>query len=274
MNAHTALYLQAFQYGAEKTAAEMKLPRQKKPDIKANDIVPMDTFGGGVADYLMPSSRGSHRAGRSEVMGKSVGKRVSREVTRPQTTTMLRTFLMTLGVGLAGGAIGGAGTAMAGGSDDEIATNAMIGGSAGLTAGSLAGLGISGYKRRKEMKGINKAFDEAETVTPYARRGNPLAIAAGGHESGRAEGLAAVLGHDFETPGTQTASSAWDAVTRVPYAGLLAVPGFLASSGIEKHVARRRTSDLVAQALGYTSSGMGISGNRAHIQQMAPAFQN
>ena len=123
------------------------------------------------------------------------------------------------------------------------------------------------------MKDINKGYDEAETVKPYARRGNPLAIAAGSHETGRAEGLGAMLGRQPEIPGSETVTS----IASVPanYAPSIAalpfIPAAMGGSIAGKIEGRRKIKDLVAQEMGYAPAGFGVSNRMAPNRALAAA---
>lgn len=287
MNPYSILYLASFSDGARKAAAEMTLPRREKPDVRAEEIVPMDTAGGALADYLLPSSIGSFRAGKSEAMARSVGRSPSLATRRPISHALLYQ--------LAGAGIGGVGGALVGhlvGSrknnpEDPLNTPMQAGAGIGSGLGGLVGIILAGRARRKDMEATNKAFDAATTVTPYARRGNPLAILGGPHESGRAEGFAATLGHPMEGPhplnvasaGTQAASAIGGLAATAalgPAGSLATLPLSVANSAVhlvsgaeQKRVGRRRTADLLAQAMGYAPRGMGVSTRQVPVMAHA-----
>lgn len=172
----------------------MHLPEKEKPDVD------MGPAGGSISNYFLPNVA-ALRAGRAEVMGKSIGMEPSDDIKKPLRSTIKRSLLAALGGAGAGALIGGGAGAIKGHASGE--SGGMTG---GAVAGAAAGAGIGGYvgliggairsvlKRTREEKAIHEAYGKADTVRPWVRPGSPWAISAGGHTVGREEALARMLG--------------------------------------------------------------------------------
>lgn len=173
----------------------------------ANDIVDMKSLGGRLADYLAPSAWGGERAGRSKAMADAMDEPTTMGVKHP-LLTQLGHMLGGAGVGaLAGTGIGAAFLPIAGGSlsteaDRRRAAQFMILsalGGAGL--GAVGGIPYSGYRRRQEMKRLNKLYDkkqESGEVNPKHPQFSGIAAALlpdrGPHRTGQLEAVRAMAG--------------------------------------------------------------------------------
>lgn len=175
-------------------------------DIMGNDVVPMHTTTGALADYFAPGTWGGERAGRSQTLANAAGVHPSFRVRHPTIAAMGAMGLGGLagaGIGAAGGAVVGdimdsradmleaANTGLDGGySEDHVNAipGAMIGGGLGGLAGMLAGPLLSAYLRRRDMAGINNAFDagHGEPDVPELSRASMLLLPdRGPHRKGQ-----------------------------------------------------------------------------------------
>lgn len=257
MNNFMDTYIKSLQAGFNKRAAETYLPTQKKPkDLKAKDMLDMDSTRGALSDIFTPISHGGYRAGKAEVMARSTRQDPGFVVTNPITSNILA----SLGGGFAGGVLGG-GIGAAVTSSDDTGSGIAAGSVVGTYAGAIAGAVLNGLARRKRMKSISKGFDSSEEVTPYARRGNPLALMAGSHESGRADALGEVVGRRAPE-GTPTSNKVTTTMNLIDVTGGV---GTMASSMYEKHRGRKKTKEILMERLGFAPTHMGLSSRSVPI---------
>lgn len=127
----------------------------------AGEIVDMNSFSGGLADYLTSAAWGGERAGRSKAMADAMDE--------PTTMTVKHPLIATIGHTLGGGALGalagaGLGAAAApfgeGGASSNLRDFPIGGAILGGALGFLGGLPYSAYKRRQEMDRLNKLYDK------------------------------------------------------------------------------------------------------------------
>ena len=155
----------------------------KFAEVRGNDVVNMDTMGGGIADYLTNPMGGlgvwgARRAARSSALGDSVGVDPGLLLKHPGKSRLLA----TLGGALLGGGLG-AGVGAISGERDAPGALGLLGGLVGGTGGSL----VASYLQREKMREINKAVDEAETLNPIQEQGLGIGISGGPYNLGRVQ---------------------------------------------------------------------------------------
>lgn len=125
-----------------------------KQAVSADDLLPMDTWSGWLADHLQPATWGGTRAGRGEQMAESIGLEPGFNVRHP----VLGGLIGATGGGLIGATVGGlteAAQAATGGPTAD-GLGAALGGGVGMLAGMLG----SSTLRRDRLKTIAKKFDK------------------------------------------------------------------------------------------------------------------
>lgn len=210
-----------------------------KTSTTANDVVNMDTFGGGVADYVANGPElgvwGARRAARSAAMADAVGMDPGWLLNHPIKT---RGGVGLLGA-LLGGGLGAGATALGGGS----AAAQLFAGLGGGAVGGLAGLIGASKVTRNRMQAINEAVDEANNLRPVAEKGLGIGLSGGPYNLGRVEAEQAInrggskeeilqrlvdsansqgVGGPLGVYGADLATSVLDTV--LPGAGLLGIP--------------------------------------------------
>lgn len=171
-------------------AEDFKMLRSNKSaDMRANDVVNMNTFGGGLADYLAYSGPGlgvfgARRAARSSALGDSVGVDPGLLLNHPIKTRTAATLLGSLLGGGAGAAIGN----YADPGRDGTAWGAGIG--AGV--GGLATFLGAGAITRNRMRAINEAVNDAKALKPIAEKGLGIGLYGGPQNLGRVEAEQAI----------------------------------------------------------------------------------
>lgn len=131
--------------------------RRRRARARAEDLVPMQGIGRGLADYLAPGTFGGTRAGRATMIARALGQEPNLSVTNPNTDKALIGGMFGLGGGVLGGLVGGLGGALTG--DLDNATLGALGG-AGIGAGLGYGSGVvaSGSDRREEMQHVQDSL--------------------------------------------------------------------------------------------------------------------
>ena len=171
-------------------AEDFKMLRSNKSaDMRANDVVDMNTFGGGLADYIAyggPSLGvwGARRAARSSALGDSVGVDPGWLLNHPLKT---RTAATTLG-GILGGGLG----AVIGNYADPGRDGTVWGAGIGAGVGGLATLLGVGAITRNRMTAINEAVDDAKALKPIAEKGLGIGLYGGPQNLGRVEAEQAI----------------------------------------------------------------------------------
>ena len=171
-------------------AEDFKMLRSNKSaDMRANDVVDMNTFGGGLADYIAyggPSLGvwGARRAARSSALGDSVGVDPGWLLNHPLKT---RTAATTLG-GILGGGLG----AVIGNYADPGRDGTVWGAGIGAGVGGLATLLGVGAITRNRMTAINEAVDDAKALKPIAEKGLGIGVYGGPQNLGRVEAEQAI----------------------------------------------------------------------------------
>lgn len=154
-------------------------------DLRANDLVNMDSFGGGVADYLVApgtplGSWTSARKGRSSAMAEAVGLKPSYKITDPAKNEAL----WALGGGLLGGGLGlGAGLGIGEAYGNPAAP--LLGGVGGAGLGIIGASLIQKILARAEMKRINNAFDAAPKLNKVEEADLGIGLLGGNWNEGR-----------------------------------------------------------------------------------------
>ena len=154
----------------------------KFAEVRGNDVVNMDTIGGGIADYLTNPMGGlgvwgARRAARSSALGDSVGVDPGLLLKHPGKSRLLATL---------GGALLGGGLGAGVGAIDAPETAGALGILGGL-GGGLGGSLYASYLQREKMREINKAVDEAETLNPIQEQGLGIGISGGPYNLGRVQ---------------------------------------------------------------------------------------
>ena len=126
-----------------------------KQAVSADDLLPMDTWSGWLADHLQPNTWGGTRAGRGEQMAESIGIEPGFNVRHP----VMGGLVGTTGGGLAGATIGGLTQALYAPEAGPVENGVGVALGGGL--GALAGLLGSSTLRRDRLKTIAKKFDKA-----------------------------------------------------------------------------------------------------------------
>ena len=171
-------------------AEDFKMLRSNKSaDMRANDVVNMNTFGGGLADYIAFSGPGlgvfgARRAARSSALGDSVGVDPGWLLNHPLKT---RTAAILLGSLLGGGA-----GAAIGNYADPGRAGTFLGAGIGAGVGGLATILGAGAITRNRMKAINEAVDDAKALKPIAEKGLGIGLYGGPQNLGRVEAEQAI----------------------------------------------------------------------------------
>ena len=209
-------------------ASSARNDRKRRAKNRAEDLVPMQGFGRGYADYLLPSTFGGTRAGRATMIAKALGKKPDFSVSHPNTDTLLSSLGGSIFGGMGGMALGGLGGALTG-SLENAATGAILGGSLGGGVGSIAGAAGSGMQRREQMQKIQDSLaGELEQhgtsrlkldAPQYSALSSILQPLSGAHRAGQADAYEALRDNTRynATPGRTAGYLA----AHVPYAGPL-----------------------------------------------------
>ena len=209
-------------------ASSARNDRKRRAKNRAEDLVPMEGFGRGYADYLLPSTFGGTRAGRATMIAKALGKRPDFSVSNPNTDTLLSSLGGGIFGGVGGMALGGlAGAAT--GRLDNAASGAILGGGLGYGLGNIAGIAGSGMHRREQMQKIQDSLaseleqhgtSRLKLDTPqYSALSSILQPLSGAHRAGQADAYEALRDNTRynATPGRTAGYLA----AHVPYAGPL-----------------------------------------------------
>ena len=198
--------------GLGKTGSDMN--KMARP--KANDIVNMDSFGGGAADILSPGLFGGNRAGRSKQLADASGQDAGFNVTHPQWSN----FLAGLPSAAIGGIAGyGLGEKMGLGNNAE--QNNAIGAGIGAAGGLLASSLLMNILRRSKMREIGEGFDKAKKITPVkpdrpSVAGSILLPFGGQHNSGQAAAYQKLRGK-LDSADNTGAGTAMNVLGHIPY---------------------------------------------------------
>ena len=199
--------------------------RKQRAKNRAEDLVPMQGFGRGYADYALPSTFGGTRAGRATMIAKALGQNPDFSVSHPNTDMALSSLVGGTTFGLGGAGIG----ALLGALGGNPAAGALVGGGIGGMAGSLGGIAGSGMERREQMQNIQDDLaNELEQhgtsrlnlKTPqYGVASSLLSPLGGAHRAGQADAYEALKNNTryAKTPGRTAGYLA----AHIPYAGPL-----------------------------------------------------
>lgn len=173
----------------------------------ANDIVNMKSIGGALADYAAPSAWGGERAGRSKAMADAMDEPTTMGVKHP-ILSQIGHMLGGAGMGaLAGTGVGASVLPFLGGDMSNTmdrrhaAQMLLLSALGGAGLGAVGGIPYSGYRRRQEMKRLNKLYDtkkEQGGVNAKHPEFSGLAAALipdrGPHRTGQLEASRAIAG--------------------------------------------------------------------------------
>ncbi|NDC42574.1 MAG: hypothetical protein EBZ77_13680, partial [Chitinophagia bacterium] len=252
----------------------------------AGDIVDMNSFGGGLADYLAQAAWGGERAGRSKAMADAMGE--------PTTMTVKHPITASFGHMLGGGALGalaGAGFGAAavpfgeGGHNlkDFPVAGALLGGALGM----LGGIPYSSYKRRQEMRRLNELYDKKrQTGDINPKHPSFSGISAlllpdrGPHRTGQLEASRAMAGGPAIREQRPMGRDLLYALRALPYAGypisILHDYGQnlrtqLADDTTSKKEEKKEPRSKAANALDYALTKAASRQNVAPMSQVSPS---
>lgn len=165
-------------------------PAATEPEERADELLPMHTTTGRVADYMFPGAWGGRRAGKATQLAQSMGQDVPFTVNHPLTAGLLG--------GLGGATLGGLGGYALGHLAGEGGPE--IGSIAGALGGSMAGALATAHTRRGHMHNIHDDAEatlreggKLEAVNPeFTNLGLAFSPLGSSHHAGQADAYVAL----------------------------------------------------------------------------------